>query len=384
MDIFVNQKHLSKKETINLGSYYTKTELVNLVYHLIKEKISEISNFTILDTSCGYGSFLNSNEILRNKRIGADIDKVAIEKLKNNSQEIEVINHNSLLQSNREDYKIPEDEKLIIVGNPPYNDVTSIIRNSIKEKSPEMNKKFKTRDLGISFLRSYAELKPDFICVLHPLSYLIKKANFNALNDFSKRYRLIDSIIISSAEFNGTAPGKTYFPIIIGLYEKNNFGMDYEYIKKFIFKTKEGKQFSLTDLISINNFLSKYPNQNFVNPEKVVAKFWTMRDINALKRSRTFIEETSYNTIFVEKEKLPYYCYVDIFKKYISHIPYYFGNCDVFIDYENFEKIKDSFVAMSAKYNPELSLFAKNNSGDSEKLIGEYFKKLLGEHYVEN
>jgi hypothetical protein len=384
MDIFANQKHLSKKEMINLGSYYTKSEIVNLVYSLIKRKISDISDFTILDTSCGYGSFLNANEILENKKIGADIDKIAIEELKNNPKKIEAINHNSLLHSYRKDYGISEDEKLIIVGNPPYNDVTSIIRNSIKEKSPEMNKKFKTRDLGISFLRSYAELNPDFICVLHPLSYLIKKTNFNTLNEFSKKYKLIDSIIISSAEFNGTAPGKTYFPIIIGLYEKNDLGMDYEYIKKFIFKTKEGKQFSLMNLISINNFLSKYPNQNFVNPEKVVAKFWTMRDINALKRSKTFIEETNYNTIFVEREKLPYFCYVDVFKKYIIHIPYYFGNCDVFIDEKNFEGIKDYFIAMSARNNPQLSKFAQDNFEDSEKIIEKYFKKLLGEHYVEN
>lgn len=34
------------------------------------------------------------------------------------------------------------------------------------------------RDLGVSFLKSYNKLKADVICILHLLSYLIKKTNF--------------------------------------------------------------------------------------------------------------------------------------------------------------------------------------------------------------
>ncbi|EAH6601036.1 adenine methyltransferase, partial [Campylobacter jejuni] len=51
------QNHLSKKDTINLGSYYTSPYLVNIAYNLIKNYIN-IKNFAILDNSCGYGEFL--------------------------------------------------------------------------------------------------------------------------------------------------------------------------------------------------------------------------------------------------------------------------------------------------------------------------------------
>ena len=384
MTNFGQQKHLTKREMINLGSYYTKPHLVDMAYKLICSNVENINDWTILDSSCGYGSFFDNEKIKGNKKIGADIDKEALENAKLNIQKLNTVYHNSLMSLSRADYKISENENLIIVGNPPYNDITSIIRNDIKsETKHNIHPKFKTRDLGISFLRSYAELNPDFICILHPLSYLIKKANFDLLESFSTRYKLIDSIIISSEEFNGTAPGKTYFPIIIALYRRHKEGMKHSDIERFLFITKEGKKFSLNNMISIKNFLSKYPNQKWVNQNDAVAKFWTMRDINALKRSKTFVNEITDNTILVQKHKLPYYCYVDIFKQYIEHIPYYLGNCDVFIDQDKFEPIKEYFVAMSAKNRPELQKYISYRVGKPEIKINDYFRNLLGKHYVE-
>ena len=106
----------------------------------------------------------------------------------------------------------------------------------LKIKTPiQIDSALQHRDIGISFLRSYERLKADFICVLHPLSYLIKKANFSALKDFAKAYRLVDSTIISSQIFCKDSKG--HFPIIIALYKKDNKGMDYEYICNFKFKT---------------------------------------------------------------------------------------------------------------------------------------------------
>src|SRR3989344_5858437 len=72
-------------------------------------------------------------------------------------------------------------KNIIAIGNPPYNDTTSIIRNSIKDTSiqDKIDADIKTRDLGMSFLLSYDKLKADYVCVLHPLSYLIKKAKHN-------------------------------------------------------------------------------------------------------------------------------------------------------------------------------------------------------------
>jgi hypothetical protein len=108
-----------------------------------------------------------------------------------------------------------------------------------------------------------------------------------------------------------------------------------------------------------------------------------MRDINALKRSQTFMKETNNNTIFVKESDLDYYCYVDCFKKYTQHIPYYFGNCDIMIDNNNFLKIKECFKVASAENNIEFVKFCDFTKIDNYKeKIEEYFRELLGEHYV--
>ncbi|GAA7224425.1 hypothetical protein HpCK27_09480 [Helicobacter pylori] len=87
---------------------------------------------------------------------------------------------NALANPKRENYGVSQDEPLIIVGNPPYNDRTSFVKQDIKNKDFifEIDNDLKSRDLGISFLKSFAILKPAFICVLHPLSYLIKESNY--------------------------------------------------------------------------------------------------------------------------------------------------------------------------------------------------------------
>ena len=378
-----HQRHLSTPDMINLGSYYTQPHLVEFVYRLINQHVDHISAYTILDSACGYGAFFDHPSIKQNRKIGADTDAMASMRAKNHIQDLEIITHNSLMCWSRNDYRVQANEKLIIVGNPPYNDTTSIIRNQIKAEAKQaVHPELKARDLGVSFLRAYAKLHADFICVLHPLSYLIKKTNFDALGEFAKQYQLRDALVVSSAEFNGTAPSKTYFPIVIALYEKNQLGLTYQDIENFWFTTQEGKKFSISKLTSIANFIAKYPNQKLLSPQESVAKFWTMRDINALRRNRTFIDAIGDNTILIKREQLAYYCYVDIFKRFIERIPYYFGNCDVFIDDDRFSKIKDCFIALSANTRPELQRFADDKIKHPEARVESYFKTLLGEHYV--
>jgi len=378
----IDQCHLKYKERVNLGSYYTKPELVSLVYQLIRKNVKDRQEHILLDTSCGYGSFLRENH-WNKKRIGADIDENALKEASSINPDVYFIHKNALNNVSREQYQLSAKDKIIIVGNPPYNDTTSIIRNNIKQSFEDIDPLLKTRDLGMSFLLSYNKLFADYICVLHPLSYLIKRANFALLKPLSRKYKLVDSIIISSGEFTQTSK-TTYFPIIIALYRKDDLGMDYKYIKNYHFRTKEGKKFQLSNFDSISNYLTKYPNQKYVNPSDAVAKFWTMRDINALKRSRTFIRETTTNTILVTKKLFDYYCYVDVFKKFIPHIPYYFGNCDVMINNEEFLRIKDDFRRFSLAYHPYLksNINFKDETRFNMKKINDYFLQLLGEHYV--
>lgn len=371
------QTHLDYKDTINYGSYYTPDSIVFIVYDMLRKNILNFLEYTIIDTSCGYGNFLKTPN-----SIGADCDLMALQEAKKETNNCKFFHHNSLENVSRSQYKLSDTEKLIIVGNPPYNDTTSIIRSEIKKEVFEIDTDLRHRDLGISFLLSYDKLAADYICVLHPLSYLIKKANFEGLGNFKKNYVLIDSVIISSGEFSATSK-TTQFPIVIALYKRNSDGMSYDFICNHKWTTKNGKRFKINQFDKLSNYITKYPNKG---EKDFIANFWTMRDINALKRTRTFIENEVYNSIRVSKNKLALYCYADVFKEYIPHIPYYFGNSDIMIDYAEFEKIQDIFIRKSLRKYKFLHHLIPNN--DDEKIsydliIHNYFKNLLGEHYVD-
>jgi hypothetical protein len=373
------QQHLNHIDKINLGAFYTPKRYIDIVWSMIEPFIDK--DTVILDSSCGYGNFFENRT--NYKLLGNDIDKEAYNITKNIFKDIRLFNKNALSNINRSMFKIDKDDKLIIIGNPPYNDVTSIIRNRIKKETIIIDSDIKTRDYGISFLLSYAKLQADTICVLHPLSYLIKPANFRLLKGLKDNYRLIDSTIIDSATFKETSKGIS-FPIIIALYKRDNRGMNFEYIKEYKFKTLEEKTFRLSDFDFISNYIRKYPIKG-KTPKSDDILFWTMRDINALKRNRTFIDKYSYNTIIIDKSKLEYYIYVDVFKQFSSHIPYYFGNLDVFIDLNLYERYRYFFIQEALTRHKFLNRFFRIDNIDINLIrqkIVEYFKILLGEHYV--
>lgn len=385
-----NQKHLNHIDTVNLGSYYTPEIIVDLTYSILQKNITNIKDFTILDSSCGYGSFLIKRNVAK-RLVGADIDEKAIFEAKRIIDSADFFYQNSLVDVFRKNLSIKDSERLIVIGNPPYNDTGSIIRNSIKDASVQdkIDADIKTRDLGMSFLLSYNKLHADYVCVLHPLSYLIKKSNFALLAKFTENYKLIDGIIISSHEFSDTSRGMA-FPILIAFYKRDQGGMTYDYIQDYQFKVKDDGLFRLKDFDTIVNYVQKYPNKKYLNKnDKPVAKFWTLRDINALKRNRTFIDSDTYNTVYILMEKLPYYCYIDIFKQYAYKMPYFIGNCDVIIDNKKFNEIKECFVAQSVYTNPILkNKFKFKEIPNAKVKIDNYFKELLGsklgEKYANN
>ncbi|MCE8170014.1 MAG: Eco57I restriction-modification methylase domain-containing protein, partial [Candidatus Moeniiplasma glomeromycotorum] len=171
---------------------------------------------------------------------------------------------NALTNLKRTDYGISKKQKLIIIGNPPYNDFTSLKARKIKENFPNdltTAPQIKARDLGISFLRSYYHLKADYVSVLHPLSYLIKETNFNHLKEFKDNYRLLKSLVVDSKKF-ADAKGAS-FPIAVSLYQKDKKGMDYEYIKNFSFQLEDGRKFSLTSFQFLTDLVNKYPKKTF-------------------------------------------------------------------------------------------------------------------------
>ncbi len=372
--------HLRKEELINLGSFYTSDEYVEIVWNFIRPLIN--SNTVVFDPACGYGAFLKEKTIA--KKIGNDIDKKAIEKAKLITGDVIYFNYNALTVLSRETYGIKDSDRLIIIGNPPYNDTTSQAKKRVKRLQFQVEEKLKTRDIGISFLRLFYYLKADYVCILHPLSYLIKRANFRLLKPFNENYILKDGVIISSRVFKKTSKSSE-FPIIIALYEKNRTGMDYEYIRNYKFKTIEGKVFRLSDYDYIGNYINKYPRKSETIRERDLL-FYTLRDINALKRNRTFLHKPTSNAVRINPDQLDFYVYVDVFKDFINVVPYYFGNMDILINLELFKKYRKYFISYALKKWEFLSKHYQNqNCYDNDIIyIKQYFKELLKEHYVED
>ncbi len=379
----MSQTHLKYKDRVNLGSYYTPPKFVKLAWELIENHVD--AQTTVIDTACGYGDFLKNYG--QSHTIGCDIDKNAIAIATQNINKALFFRTNALHNVSREKFGIPQQStKLIVVGNPPYNDRTSLIRHKIKNVDFKVDDDIKSRDLGISFLRSYNKLEADFICVLHPLSYLIKQANFRHLKEFTTNYKLIDGMLISSSEFPESAK-HTSFPIIIAFYQQDTTGMDYNYIRSFQFRTSNKKHFCLSDFDYITSYINKYPNKQHQPISEESLFFWTMRDINALKRNRTFVQKHSMNTIVLDKTKLDYYAYVDVFKRNIHRLPFYFGNCDVPIDDKLFKQFKHCFISDSIRHHPYLKKHFEINPIEKEQTdteLDKYFRLLLGKYHICN
>ncbi len=123
-----NIKHLSKQEIIKNGSIFTPQYLVTLVSELLDEYID--LNSVIGDFGSGYGAFLQQF-IGKGKRCFAtEYDEMSYRLLKQEYPTIQIYHENSLLNISRDKYKLREEDELIIIGNPPYNDVTSLLKNS--------------------------------------------------------------------------------------------------------------------------------------------------------------------------------------------------------------------------------------------------------------
>ena len=403
----MSQAHLAYESRVNLGSYYTPPEIVNIAWEMIASYLN--SQTTVIDSACGYGDFLKDRG--QAITIGCDIDETAISVAKKNNDDFRFFQTNALCKVSKEKFGIPQQSYLIVVGNPPYNDKTSLIRHSIKDVDFDIDEDITSRDLGISFLRSYNKLEADLICVLHPLSYLIKPTNFRHLKEFTANYRLIDGLLISSSEFPESAK-HTSFPIVLALYQRDTQGMEYSFIRSFRFRIagKDNQKhaapikpqrdamsiedFCLGDFDYITGYVDKYPKKKRPIPAEGNSHrsensdslfFWTMRDINALKRNRTFVESYSANTIVINKRKLDYYAYIDVFKRNLHRLPFYFGNCDVPIDDNLFKQYKPSFISDTISHHPFLKKQFQINPIEKKQAVSgldTYFKSLLGQHHI--
>ncbi len=344
--------HLGVVGRINLGSFYTPAKYVALVGEwLLQNGIG--ADWTIADLSSGYGAFFELQSVPgldRCRYVGNDIDAVAVAKGRAMFPDVEWSVANALCDVSRGKFGFTSEERLVIVGNPPYNDVTSQINNKVKTPAAPIDADIKTRDLGLSFLLAYDKIEASYVAVLHPLSYLIKKSNFNAARRFFSNYAIVEHVVFPSSEFAGTSK-LAAFPVIVALYRRvEGNGLSYEQVQSMRFVTTDGRRFSLDGFDYVADSIRKYPHKERYEPEIL---FYTMRDVNALKRSRTFIKKRIPNAVDVDPALLAYYCYIDCFKEF-AEVPYYLGNFNVPFIKDRFHEIESDVVSVSKSLHPEI------------------------------
>ena len=384
-------KHLPKSRQIQTGSFYTPEKIVDKVHHLIAPYKTK-AHAVILDSSAGAGAFIRPKDNIPYKAVEWDPKAGAL--LSINCPGIPLFMENALQNSNREKYHISCNDFLIQIGNPPYNDTTSAYRNGKKGQNLADPDLF-DRDIGISFLKSYNKLQSDVVCVLHPLSYLIKQTNFRRLGAFRQNYRLKKGILFSSQLFKSVS--KTAFPVLIGLYTRDLQGMSYDYIKNFKFffleknriqqnnfsrnhsenlsnnalksqKEAQGPQafFKFNQYPNVDSFIRKYPPfKSAVKVSDINLYYWTFRDINSLLRNKGFHTQKTVHSIVVSLNNCYQYAYLSAFKKLFQpQNLWLYGNLSPLGDEKTVKKHKKLFVEYmilsEQKLFSQLSLSIKN------------------------
>lgn len=365
--------HLSDKDRINMGSFYTPERYVNLVADwLLEESVPDNSVFA--DLTCGGGAFFKLHDRFTNARfVGNDIDEQALATAKKHFPFVHYMSKNAFFHVSRKEFEIPGTDTFVIVGNPPWNDSTSMTNKCIKKDLFSVDIDIKTRDLGMSALLSYDKLEADYVAVLHPLSYLIKPANFKLCERFFKNYELKRHVIFNSQEFANTSQLRG-FPVIVALYKRNPAkGLSYKIIKGMRFQTVEGQTFSLSDRDYIADLIDKYPTPKRYEPEIL---FFTQRDINALKRCQTFMRCRTNASVDVDPNKLAYYCYLDCFKRF-ADVPYFLGNFNVPFFKDGFDNIRNEVICISKYYNQDIFGMVSKPSSEALDRVNNYIKKVL-------
>lgn len=362
-------KHLTKEKKIQLGSYYTPDKLVKVVHEFIKPYLEDKKKDIILfDSAGGCGAFLFG--ISHHDYRIADCDLEACNFLKQHFDQHNIFHTNSLKDACRDKYSISSSAFLIMIGNPPYNDTTSEFKNGKKGQNICDEDLF-DRDLGVSFLKSYHKLKADVICVLHPLSYLIKETNFKRLKNFKDNYRLKKGLIFSSSLFSKT--GLIKFPIMIGLYERDEKGMDFNYIKNFNFYILDIEdKFKLYKYETTDGFIDKYPpRKNDIKVSPIGLYYYTFRDFNSLRKNTSFMIKKHYNGIVMTIHNFYKYAYLNALKNlFRPNNIWLYGNLSPLINKKLLEENKNIYIEYAIQTNSALKNIDKKIIQDIAKYYG--------------
>lgn len=377
---FINAEHLKESERIKLGAFYTPEKIVSKVYELVEEYLNN-SKVVVLDPAGGFGAFIWKFQNY-DYRIG-EIDPLAVKYLKETFDSDRVFHTNALVDVKRSKYRIPEDAFLIVVGNPPYNDWTSLYKKGMKGNF-KMDSEVFDRDIGMAFLKAMNKLRADVICILHPMSYLIKKANFKRLETFFKFYTLLKAFIFPSFFFKWTSRS-VGFPVLIALYIRDQKGFNWESLIKFPFTfLHNGATFKLIEIETTDGFINKYPRREL---SPIGLYFHTFRDINSILRNRDFLTKPTDLTIPLNYDNFPDYAYLIALKHYIKEKGakrfWFYGNFSPLIDKSFYLSHKNLFISYTLKRTKDIpkDLILKIRSAyslsENDEIVENYFKNLF-------
>lgn len=369
---------LSLTDRIKLGAFYTPPSIVSKALELVQEFKNRA---VVLDPAGGCGAFIEQFSDW-DYRV-ADIDPQSVEYLRKRFDPDRVFLVDALNHVHRSKYRIGENDFLVVVGNPPYNDWTSLYKKGQKG-SFLMDKDVFDRDIGIAFLKAINKLRADVICILHPMSYLIKHANFKRLKSFFKNYTLKRAFVFPSYLFKWTSSNLS-FPIVLALYVRDQKGFSWENLLNFSFEFLDNPcTFKLSKIKTTDGFINKYPRKG-ISP--IGLYFVTFRDINSLLRNRDFLTKPSTNTIPISWESFPLYAYLIALKYYILERGpkkfWLYGNFSPLIDKTNFFILHNAFIHYALKRSkvvPEIikeQALKKFKWNKTLEIVDDYFEKLF-------
>jgi len=360
--------HLPESLRVQLGSFYTPQQLVDRVHEFVGPYlVSQKRSCVVFDSAGGCGAFMFALKGF-DYRI-ADRDPVACNFLAQHFDQANIFCTNSLVGVSRERFRIPSSAFLIMIGNPPYNDTTSEYKSGRKGQNT-CDEDLYDRDLGVSFLKSYNKLGADVVCVLHPLSWLSKEANFARLRGFKENYRLVRGELFSSGMFQGT--GLRKFPIVVALYERHRSGMTYNYIREFQFTVLgSNRKFVLCTFKTTDGYIAKYPprtGEPSVSPIGVYYR--SFRDLNSIKRNASFLSRQDGNSIVVTVENLYKYAYLYALRALFDPPDaWLYGNLSPLLDAGALEGRKELYVYYALSSNGVL------------RRLGEPVREKIRAHY---
>lgn len=198
-----------------------------------------------------------------------------------------------------------------------------------------------------------------------------KKANFNSLKQFKDNYKLVRSIIFSSKLFESINKTNIEFPVVIALYQRDEAGMTYEYIKSFNFEILgSNKIFCLNNFHTVDGIVDKYTSKDKKDTD---LQFYTIRDINALRRNTTFLTGRCANGVKVIEDDLYFYGWLDLFKRYFQPKDYFlYGNLNPLlpVNYTD-EKFKGEVEKYIANNNDIVKEYVIKNEWQVSSKISE-------------